>query len=371
MQMNVTHDFPAANIRVLEVDDRAGVLVLDRDLRDTEGDWFWWCFGVDGAAGRRLVVRFPERDLVGWHGPAVSTDRVDWRWAGHDTVVNRREFAVQVPEDAEVLYLAFSIPYTMEHLQRFLDDRAGDERLRLAELTRSRAGASVPKLELGNPEAERHLVLTARHHACESIASYVMEGIIDGLLEDVPGVLADHLVHAVPMVDYDGVQHGDQGKNRIPHDHARDYIDHPLYPETAAVKRLVDGLPTGALTAFIDLHCPYKWGSEDGSASRNDSVFIPLPPTDWLPKLEPFRSALARASAGHPMPYDGAFDLDDGEAWNRNLPQMPRGYILHNRPEVTVAITMEISYCITQGERVSVDGARQLGRDIAVALQQA
>src|SRR5699024_7871301 len=75
------------------------------------------------------------------------------------------------------------------------------------------------------------------------------------------------------FVDVDGVALGDQGKNRAPHDHARDYgPEAGLYPETRAIKRLLDD-PRG-FDAVVDLHCPnvagptnqriYFVGSDDG-----------------------------------------------------------------------------------------------------------
>ena len=65
---------------------------------------------------------------------------------------------------------------------------------------------------------------------------------IDGQL--CPGGVLQHLLESgnrdyryivVPFVDYDGVIDGEQGKFRFPHDHNRDYMDNPIYPETRAV----------------------------------------------------------------------------------------------------------------------------------------
>ena len=72
----------------------------------------------------------------------------------------------------------------------------------------------------------RYLVLTARHHACESMASHVLEGILSGVLADDDcgrRWREGWQVVAAPFMDKDGVEDGDQGKNRRPHDHNRDY----------------------------------------------------------------------------------------------------------------------------------------------------
>jgi hypothetical protein len=54
-------------------------------------------------------------------------------------------------------------------------------------------------------------------------------------------------------VDKDGVEDGDQGKNRKPHDHNRDYGDDSIYPEIRAIKAL-DRQHGFRFT--LDFHCP-------------------------------------------------------------------------------------------------------------------
>ncbi len=78
-------------------------------------------------------------------------------------------------------------------------------------------GSPVPYITLG--EGSKSVILTARHHACESTGNYVLEGMLEELLRHP---LPDTTVFCVPFVDYDGVIRGDQGKSREPHDHNRD-----------------------------------------------------------------------------------------------------------------------------------------------------
>src|SRR5690606_15909380 len=61
------------------------------------------------------------------------------------------------------------------------------------------------------------------------------------------------VLYAIPFVDKDGVEAGDQGKNRAPHDHNRDYGEDSIYRSIQAIKLL------GAekkINALLDLHCP-------------------------------------------------------------------------------------------------------------------
>jgi hypothetical protein len=54
-------------------------------------------------------------------------------------------------------------------------------------------------------------------------------------------------------VDKDGVEAGDQGKNRMPHDHNRDYGDNPIYPEIQAISDIAHKYK---IHFAIDFHCP-------------------------------------------------------------------------------------------------------------------
>lgn len=93
-------------------------------------------------------------------------------------------------------------------------------------LTKTRKGASSPLLVIAGGKDAKNILLTARHHACEAIASYALEGFLEEALSDTPMGRAfreKYALHVVPFVDLDGVEAGDQGKGRKPHDHNRDY----------------------------------------------------------------------------------------------------------------------------------------------------
>jgi hypothetical protein len=100
------------------------------------------------------------------------------------------------------------------------------------------------------------VLVTGRHHAAETIASYVLEGFLDGALADREAGRAfrkKYVLYAVPFVDQDGVEQGDQGKNRKPHDHNRDYGEKSIYPEVQAIKELASAKH---IQFAVDFHCP-------------------------------------------------------------------------------------------------------------------
>jgi hypothetical protein len=100
------------------------------------------------------------------------------------------------------------------------------------------------------------VLVTARHHAAETIASYVLEGFLQEAMSDNSAgeeFRRRHVLFAVPLVDKDGVEEGDQGKNRRPHDHNRDYGPNSIYPEIHAIKELDKERD---IQFALDFHCP-------------------------------------------------------------------------------------------------------------------
>jgi len=73
---------------------------MHQDLRDTAGDWFYWCFRVRGAVGRTFTFPFTRSNTIGVRGPAVSTDAgKTWIWL--DTaVVKSTSFRYSFPATA-------------------------------------------------------------------------------------------------------------------------------------------------------------------------------------------------------------------------------------------------------------------------------
>ena len=176
--------FPGGNILVdrIEGDD----VYVRQDLRDTEGWWFYWALRLRGAAGRRLRFHFTNKACVGTRGPAVSLDGgVSWSWQDWDFTGDGFEFAA--PADAQEIRLAFGMVYTQVCWERFLAGLEPSPYLRPGTLATSRKGRAVEMLQAGRADDPRLLpvLVTVRHHACEMMANYALEGLLQALLADL------------------------------------------------------------------------------------------------------------------------------------------------------------------------------------------
>ena len=262
-EIEIVTEFPGGNAKVTA--NKPGAVELEPDLRG-DRPWFYWCFEAKVIQPGEVTFTFPEKVAgfaeggVGHQGPAIGrkdeSGKWTWTWQGRDAG-GGRAFTHDFETAGEILRFAVSIPYLESDLEAFLERHRENSSLEVSTLAKSREGREVELLQVGRPGTDRRAMLvTGRHHAVETMASFVLEGFLDEALSgsDEAQAFRDRFVlYAVPFVDKDGVENGDQGKNRKPHDHNRDYTEAPIYPEVKAIMALGESKD---VRYALDFHCP-------------------------------------------------------------------------------------------------------------------
>lgn len=368
--VEIDAQYPDGNIVVERIEgDR---VYLRPDLRDTNGWWFYWNFRVRGANGRTLTFEFTGRTPIGVRGPAVSTDGGrGWSWLEADKVKGSA-FAYSFPERYDEVRFCFAVPYQEEDLRRFLTVHEDNSFLSVKELCKSRKGRSVERLHVGSSDGDPayRVFLTARHHACESMANYALEGFIEAALadtEDGKWFRENVEVLIIPFVDKDGVEDGDQGKNRKPHDHNRDYKGESIYPSVAAIRSFVPAWSEGRLKIAMDLHCPWIRGT------HNEVIYMVggAEPGRWQRQVA-FGKILEEVQQG-PLVYSAADNLPFGTSWNtrKNYGDLMSCSMWTAQIDgIRLATSFEIPYANAAGRPVDAESARAFGRDLARAVRQ-
>lgn len=351
-----------------------GQIHLAPDLRDTQkGEWwFYWNLRLQNPAGRPVAFIFMDKQPIGVRGPAISHDEGrTWSWLGPAAVKSAKEngrstWSFTASATGSVRY-AFCPQYLETHLHEWLAQRKDHPALRVEELCTSRKGRRVELLRVGRSGGPA-LLLTARHHSCEAMASYALEGLLEAALaDDATGQrLRERLeIVAIPFMDKDGCEDGDQGKNRAPHDHNRDYNEQPLYPEVAALMRLGASL-SNRVVAGIDLHCPYIRGA------WNDRVYMVGAPQPTIATGQKAFAHIWEVSQQGPIRFRARDILAYGTDWNTagNYQQgrSCTGWVRDTFPAARLATTIEIPYADALGVEVNAATARALGQDLARAL---
>ncbi len=343
----VTTDFTGGNGKVLEL--RKDFVRLEPDLRDTQTDWFYWAFCVEGAQGRSLVFDFGDKEWIGPFGPAVSHDLQNWHWLNGNSSGSRFTYSFSPQE--ERVYFAHNMLYLPDRFFAF----ARLHRLQVQALCVSEQGSRIPCLMVG--EGKIKTVLTARHHCCESTGSYVLEGVLEAFIKNP---IPDVSLFCVPFVDYDGVLRGDQGKNRFPHDHNRDYTRAQAahYPSVAKIREYID---THKVLFGFDFHSPYH--------AVDEFVFQVQKTWDRLDRLQHFGDLLKDSITNDSLQYDPAHDLKPDVGWNTVGTPTSSTYLLEGN-ESCVAFSLETPYFGSSHDRFSQQKAVALGRCFTEAFRR-
>lgn len=323
-------------------------IYLENELRDTQTDWFYWAFCVEGAEGKTLTFHF-QKNRLGYFGPAVSYDLKTWKWL-HEC--DGDTFTYTFGEAESKVYFAHNMLYHPARFELFCEKH----NVKIKELCKSPKNRSIPCIQWGN--GARSIILTARHHACESTGNYVLEGVLEELITNP---IPDTSVLCVPFVDYDGVVDGDQGKSRFPHDHNRDYeYGKPsIYPSTAKIKEYVQ--EKGCRYGF-DFHSPWHCGGV------NDKAFIVQNSFEKYDRLNAFGEILQSCITKDAFGYEHKNDYPFGQGWNTGGTQFAS--YMKVRAENEVAFTLETAYFGEKGNVVSQENLVELGKCFARALRK-
>jgi len=375
-------NFPGGNIVVDAI--KGDSVKLHQDLRDTKRHWFYWYFRVRKAGERTLIFEFTNGDVIGVRGPAVSMDRGrTWKWLGKG-VVHGTTFSYTFSTDAEEVRFSFAMPYVERNLREFVSRYQGNPSLEVGVLCKTRKGRETELLRLGrlDGKCDHRVLLTCRHHACEMMSNYTLKGIMAAILADTDDGrwFREHVEFLViPFVDKDGVEDGDQGKNRKPHDHALDYAGESIYPSVRAIKELVPQWAERRLRLGLDMHCPWIRGK------YHETLLFPhlyrLRAREQLKHAESFLKILEAVQTG-PL----VFDLEDslsftgwggasrgGNPWTgspwRGRPWSCSLWV-KELPGVLFATGLEIPYANVSGKTVTAETARAFGQDLARALRR-
>ncbi len=106
----------------------------------------------------------------------------NWQWLGTQST-HPTGFTYPFEQGEQDERLAMGLPYVRSAWDRWLADRSTDGRLQARTSCSSRSNAAVPVLRI-NPTvpSQLGLLLTCRHHCCEAMASFALEGMLDAIV---------------------------------------------------------------------------------------------------------------------------------------------------------------------------------------------
>jgi Zinc carboxypeptidase/PKD domain len=251
-------------------------------------------FRVDNAKGSRISLRIygygpkrliplsvsPYQDDYAFNDSfqvMVNTDyqNPDWKvLAGAEHIYNPEDesLLIRFTPQAESVYLAWSIPYTLRNLNAFIERWEDHPDFYLSPIGLSVEGRPLYHITISDSEVpddkKKVIWITGTQHGYEMAAGPVCEGIAEALLaqgDSAAELRRKYVYQLVPLVNPDAVARGGYRYNMHDVDLNRNWDNLKLKPwdneisepEVAAVKRILDEWVAdgGGLDMFFDFHC--------------------------------------------------------------------------------------------------------------------
>lgn len=318
MGVFVNSNYDSGNIDVVAittpVDDNLGASTLwthDLDLRihpdpfcdsDKREHFQWFYFRVSNCADETLNVRITNAGQASypraWKGYNVCASYDKKRWFRVPTSYDAEAGVLawtHKPDKGAVFY-AFFAPYSYEQHQSLVAEMQCDPLVSLEMLAETLDGHDLDLLRVGQEgEGKRRIWVIGRQHPGESMAEFLIEGLLRRLLDrhdpTSRSLLQSCVFYVVPCMCPDGVFRGHLRTNAAGANLNREWANPraEVSPEALAVRNTMDEVGVDFL---VDVHgdeeLPYNF--------LVDSRGIPA----WGPRMQKlhdtFSSAFARAS---------------------------------------------------------------------------
>jgi hypothetical protein len=370
--IELSASIPAGNASFAKVS--RDTVYFKPDLRDTEGHWFYWHFKASAQTQGTWYFKSMEPNTLTNRGAAFSKDGGrSWQWIPQEDHLGEDLFRFHFTAPGESVQLSMGMPYTEKDLNAFLTGFQKSDFLRMETLTHTAKGRPIEKILLSDfsKSPKVKFLFTARAHACEMMSNYVMEGMVRALLgqsETMNKLLENAEIMMIPFVDKDGVEEGDQGKNRKPRDHNRDYAGESIYASTKAIRDQIPQWVGDLPWVGIDLHNPWIKGE------NNEWIYLVGNANPQVEQAQRKLVGILEDQARGPLKFTGEEGfLPFGTAWNTgsnydqgaSFAQWASGF---QGKGLLLTSTLEFPYAINHGQEVTPESARLFGEDLIHAL---
>ncbi len=250
MTISISSGFDSGNIRTLSITDTpTGARAELEIVTDHQSDFYqWFHFRVAGAAGREVELRivncggsaYPD----GWvdYKARVSEDREIWTQA--DTSYADGTLTIRLASDANVVWVAYFAPYSMERHHDLIAFAACQPGVAHRELGLTLDSQPIDLLTIG--DGPKQVWLYARQHPGESMAQWWMEGALERLTDEEDAVARllrqKATIHLVPNMNPDGSRRGHLRTNAVGVNLNREWHDPSMErsPEVLLVRNAMD-----------------------------------------------------------------------------------------------------------------------------------
>ena len=282
--MHITANFDAGNIEVISLEDSQDIQLTIRP--DVGGEFFqWFNFRLTGQVGEQYILNIVNAGEAayakGWddYQAVASFDRQ--HWFRLPTSYKNGILSIVANMECETIQIAYFAPYSYERHQDLLAAVQTHPLVSLEHLgeTLDKRDLTLVKIGDGNV-SKRNIWITARQHPGETMAEWLVEGLMHSLLDsdNATGklLLEKANFYIVPNMNPDGSVRGHLRTNAAGTNLNREWSN-PSLDKSPEVFHVIDKMQKTGVDLFYDVHgdetLPFVFlaGSE-GTPSYNDRL---------------------------------------------------------------------------------------------------
>ncbi|MGP5502978.1 M14 family metallopeptidase [Psychrobacter faecalis] len=282
--MHISANFDAGNIEVINAEDQTNIQLAIRP--DVGGEFFqWFNFRLSGEVGEQYVLNIMNAGkasyLAGWedYQAVASYDRE--YWFRLPTSYKDGKLTITAELACESIQIAYFAPYSYERHQDLLAAVQVHPLACLEHLGETLDKRDLTLVKVGNGDSKKRSIwITARQHPGETMAEWLVEGLLNSLLDEDNAtaklLLEKANFYIVPNMNPDGSVRGHLRTNAVGTNLNREWAN-PSIEKSPEVFHVINKMEETGVDLFYDVHgdeaLPYVFlAGSQGTASYNDRL---------------------------------------------------------------------------------------------------
>ncbi len=282
--MHISANFDAGNIEVINAEDQTNIQLAIRP--DVGGEFFqWFNFRLSGEVGEQYVLNIMNAGkasyLAGWedYQAVASYDRE--YWFRLPTSYKDGKLTITAELACESIQIAYFAPYSYERHQDLLAAVQVHPLACLEHLGETLDKRDLTLVKVGNGDSKKRSIwITARQHPGETMAEWLVEGLLNSLLDEDNAtaklLLEKANFYIVPNMNPDGSVRGHLRTNTVGTNLNREWAN-PSLEKSPEVFHVINKMEETGVDLFYDVHgdeaLPYVFlAGSQGTPSYNDRL---------------------------------------------------------------------------------------------------
>lgn len=285
--MHVTSTFDSGNIEVVSSDLETDIqLKIQIDHASEHFQWFHYRMcGVRGKALTMRVLNAGEASYPkGWENYRAVASYDRQRWFRVPTSFDGKVLKIEHTPTSDAVFYAYFAPYSLERHADLIATSLRSPLVRHELLGQTLDGRDLDLLKIGEPGKHKKTCwIIARQHPGESMAEWLMEGLLARLLDDedpvARGLLRRAVFYVVPNMNPDGSYRGHLRTNAAGANLNREWLE-PTMERSPEVYLVRQRMRATGVDFCLDVHgdegLPYNFiaGPEGVTSVRPETTAL-------------------------------------------------------------------------------------------------